>query len=256
MYFVSWFLAGVVCIGWGAKRSARHRFPVGRAVAVLFCCALLIFLGSRLLYSLESASFPTDDYVPAEFRGPLHGFRIPGGVLLLAIGSPIVTWLFGVPFRRFGDVNIPLVALALVFIRFGCFLNGCCFGKLSHLPWAMTFPRGSVAFAYHAAHGWVAPGAPMSLPVHPLQLYLVIAAGVIFLVLQVATRWELAPGQRQLLFYALFFSTTAFLEPFRANYLTLNRWLDSSAAILFSAVAVGAMMRSASTARASPSVGP
>lgn len=192
--------------------------------------------------------------MPVEFRGPLHGFRIPGGVLLLAIGSPIVTWLFGVPFRRFGDLHIPLVALALVFIRSGCFLNGCCFGKLSHLPWAMAFPRGSVTFAYHAAHGWVAPGAPMSLPVHPLQLYLVIAAGVIFLVLQVATRWELASGHRQLLFYALFFFTSALLEPFRANYLTLNRWLDSSAAIVFAAVGVGAIVRGASGARASASL--
>jgi len=42
--------------------------------------------------------------------------------------------------------------LCLAIARVGCFLNGCCGGKPSGLPWAVTFP-GSVT------------------PVHPVQIY-------------------------------------------------------------------------------------
>jgi phosphatidylglycerol:prolipoprotein diacylglycerol transferase len=36
--------------------------------------------------------------------------------------------------------------LALAFGRIGCFLNGCCFGKPTSLPWGVRFPYGSFAY--------------------------------------------------------------------------------------------------------------
>ena len=36
--------------------------------------------------------------------------------------------------------------VALAFGRIGCFFNGCCFGKTSSLPWAISFPYGSGSF--------------------------------------------------------------------------------------------------------------
>jgi len=36
--------------------------------------------------------------------------------------------------------------LALTFGRIGCFLNGCCFGKPTDLPWAVRFPYNSFAY--------------------------------------------------------------------------------------------------------------
>jgi phosphatidylglycerol:prolipoprotein diacylglycerol transferase len=35
---------------------------------------------------------------------------------------------------------------ALAFGRIGCFLNGCCFGKPTNLPWAVRFPYDSPAY--------------------------------------------------------------------------------------------------------------
>jgi len=36
--------------------------------------------------------------------------------------------------------------LTLVFGRIGCFLNGCCFGKPTDLPWGVRFPYNSFAY--------------------------------------------------------------------------------------------------------------
>ena len=54
-----------------------------------------------------------------------------------------------------------MLALGYGLGRLGCFLNGCCFGKLCELPWAVEFHY---------------PGLPANLR-HPTQLY--------------ATAWEL-----------------------------------------------------------------
>jgi phosphatidylglycerol:prolipoprotein diacylglycerol transferase len=50
----------------------------------------------------------------------------------------------------------PGIALGHMFGRLGCFLNGCCYGSPSSLPWAVCYP------ADHDTHG---------VPVHPTQLY-------------------------------------------------------------------------------------
>jgi phosphatidylglycerol:prolipoprotein diacylglycerol transferase len=78
--------------------------------------------------------------------------------------------------------------------RIGCLLNGCCFGTVTDVPWAVTFGQNSEAFALQVAAGLVPPGAPHTLPVHPTQLYHALLGVVIFLVL---TRMKSdVPGSR------------------------------------------------------------
>jgi phosphatidylglycerol:prolipoprotein diacylglycerol transferase len=58
------------------------------------------------------------------------------------------------------------------------------------VPWAITFPPGSLAFDAHLHGGLIQPEAIGSLPVHPLQLYLAMNALVVFLaVSSVWRRW-------------------------------------------------------------------
>jgi prolipoprotein diacylglyceryltransferase len=227
-----WGIAAVVCISVGTRMAVGAGFPKGRSFAALILCALAILAGSKLLYLLEATFFPHDDYVPLEARGLLHGFRIPGGILLLAGAIPMIGWALKLDWRHFGDTIIPMVALALVFIRLGCFCNGCCFGKVSTVPWALAFPQDSSVFWYHHAEGLVARNSGWSLPVHPLQLYFLIAAVTTLAVILRYKRRAPRSGHLQLLFYALFFATTAAFEPFRENHLTLNQWLAPTLAIL------------------------
>ncbi len=244
LYFVMWLCAAGVGIGAGTGVAARAGFPPAPSAIALALLALSILGGSKLLYLAEARFFPFDDYVPEQVRGALHGFRIPGGILALAAAMPVVCRVLRLPWRRFGDVMIPLAALALVFIRLGCFLNGCCFGKVSGLPWAVTFPRGSWVFWYHRTQRWIPETAQASLPVHPLQLYFVGAAVLILLILVRHRGRDAAPGHTQLLFYALFFASTAALELLRQNRLTLNSWLVPVAAAVAAGTLVGRTLAS------------
>jgi phosphatidylglycerol---prolipoprotein diacylglyceryl transferase len=98
------------------------------------------------------------------------GLVFYGGV---AAALPVL-WLWGrgrgIPVLDLLDFVAPLGALGLALTRFGCFLNGCCFGAPSDLPWAVRFPPGSLPQQAQAALGLVG-GRDPSLPVHPVQLY-------------------------------------------------------------------------------------
>jgi phosphatidylglycerol:prolipoprotein diacylglycerol transferase len=228
-YFLMWLVAAAIGIGAGVLLAARCGYPGVRSVIALAIFAAVILAGSKALYAIEGAWFPLDDYVPPRLRSGLHGFRIPGGILALALAGPLACRAIGLPWRQFGDRLIPLAAMALVAIRLGCFLNGCCFGRVSEMPWAVSFPRGGWAHWYHATQRWIPVDAPASLPVHPLQLYFLLAAVAIFAVLVFLGRHSPAPGLLQVVFYLLFFGSTALIEPFRETHLTLNRMLAPAA---------------------------
>ncbi|MFQ5667989.1 MAG: hypothetical protein ACE5I7_16360, partial [Candidatus Binatia bacterium] len=113
LYFVMWGCAAFTGVGVGTLVAVRAGFPASRSAVALAVLAGSILLGSKLLYLAEAHCFPFDDYVPVELRGWLHGFRIPGGMLLLAVALPLVCGALRLPWRRFGDTVIPFAALAL-----------------------------------------------------------------------------------------------------------------------------------------------
>jgi phosphatidylglycerol:prolipoprotein diacylglycerol transferase len=140
-------------------------------------------IGARLLYVITHW---------AEFRHDLLGiFRVWEGGLTF-YGGLAAGVAFGIGYlKRQGlrvlevtDIIAPQIALGIALARVGCFLNGCCFGKESGLPWACTFPADSQA-------GW---GAMAGKAIHPTQLYSAIANLVIFLFLRRLLGRRLAAG--------------------------------------------------------------
>ncbi|MEW5884839.1 MAG: prolipoprotein diacylglyceryl transferase family protein, partial [Armatimonadota bacterium] len=224
-YFLLWSLAAIACFSLGLYLARRDGGDVRRRLLVGALLFALILVGSKALYGAEAIFFPGEDYVPAQFHGLAHGFRIPGGIALVGVVAPFVVRLAGLPWPRFGDRFVVVVAVMTVFIRIGCLMNGCCFGRVSSLPWTVTFPRESWAFYYQVTRGQIAPSAEAPLPVHPLQIYFIIAALITLGVIV----WQLnrveEAGLPYLTFFAMFFASTLILEPLRANHLTLNNWL-------------------------------
>jgi len=93
-YFLCWLLATVCAILTGVRLAQRAGFPARRAVLAIGLSAVTIVVGAMLLFLLEHVLFPFDDSAPFpqdSLRALLwHGFRLPGGILLLAAGLPIV----------------------------------------------------------------------------------------------------------------------------------------------------------------------
>ena len=74
------------------------------------------------------------------------GLELLGGVILAMAVIFLYLWHHKLPIRRYLDILAIGLMLALVFGRIGCFLNGCCFGIPTNLPWAVRFPYGSHAY--------------------------------------------------------------------------------------------------------------
>ena len=130
-------------------------------------------IGARLLYVVTHW---------ADYRHDLLGIvRVWEGGLTF-YGGLAAGVAFGIGYlKRQGlkvleitDIVSPQIALGIALARVGCFLNGCCFGKESGLPWACTFPADSQA-------GW---GAMAGKAIHPTQIYSAVANLVIFLFLR------------------------------------------------------------------------
>jgi phosphatidylglycerol:prolipoprotein diacylglycerol transferase len=84
------------------------------------------------------------------------------------------------------DVCAAPLALGHAIGRVGCFMAGCCFGKPTTLPWAVTFTSDIAARI---------SGTPLNLPLHPTQLYEAAAEFLNFLILYlIGRRWRF-PGQ-------------------------------------------------------------
>jgi phosphatidylglycerol:prolipoprotein diacylglycerol transferase len=96
-----------------------------------------------------------------------------------------------VSFWAFADIAVCYIPLGHAIGRVGCFLNGCCFGLRSDLPWAIPFrrvpfdltkdPIGSPPYLDHCARFGLSYWEDQwSYPIHPTQLYSVMGLLCIF----------------------------------------------------------------------------
>jgi len=74
------------------------------------------------------------------------GLELVGGVILAIAVIILYLWYHKLQIRQYMDILAIGLMLALAFGRIGCFLNGCCYGKPTELPWGVQFPYNSFAY--------------------------------------------------------------------------------------------------------------
>jgi len=131
------------------------------------------------------------------FYGGLVGAVLAGMAFLKRRKLPIWDW---------SDLLAPVAMLALAVGRIGCFLNGCCYGKIAPgLAWGVTYPVS------HPAHGL------HQLPVHPTQIYASLSALFIFGALLLMQRRQRFPGQVFWTMVLMYACARFVIEFFRAD---------------------------------------
>ena len=80
----------------------------------------------------------------------VYGSLLAGGVALI-----VFVRKYHLPGLALADLIAPGVVLGVGLGRLGCFLNGCCYGGLSELPWAVEFPPEAPAYIDQVEHGTV-----------------------------------------------------------------------------------------------------
>jgi phosphatidylglycerol:prolipoprotein diacylglycerol transferase len=103
------------------------------------------------------------------------------------------------------DVFAPGIALGHVVGRMGCLFAGCCFGRPTTVPWAITF---------HNEYARSNAGTPLNVPLHPTQLYEAGAELLILgLLLSTERRGRPFPG-RTFWGYMLLYAVSRFIIEF------------------------------------------
>jgi phosphatidylglycerol:prolipoprotein diacylglycerol transferase len=179
------FLVGT----WLALRESRRLgLDEDRVVTVILVALVAGVVGARALYVAEHLRDFRGAYVsvPALWQG---GLTLYGGIVAGTVAGLFMARRLGLPMWVVADALTPSLALGTVFGRVGCFLNGCCYGHPTRLPWGVVFPADSFAGLEFG-----------SAPVHPAQLYFAAAGLVLFLLVWVVRRRVRVPG---VLFWSL-----------------------------------------------------
>jgi phosphatidylglycerol:prolipoprotein diacylglycerol transferase len=200
-YDVFTILAAVVGVA-GTYFFGRYRDLPKRALLVTLSAMLVsAFVGGRLLnIALNRSAYLAHPERILAFDS--SGFSLYGGIILATMTGYFVMRAFRIDPWRFVDTGAPILGISIATMRIGCYLNGCCFGKETDLPWGVTFPVMSQAHRHHLVSH---PGDFFSVTmVHPTQLYELATALILSFLSFLLLQKRLPSGAVALIFAGLF----------------------------------------------------
>lgn len=162
------YLVGFAAAWWLGVRRARQPnsgWNADQVSDLIFYGALGVVLGGRIGYTLfySLGKFISDPLMI--FRVWEGGMSFHGGFLGVILAMAFFARKHKMAYLDLTDFIAPLTPIALGAGRFGNFINGELWGKVTDVPWAMVFPTGGPS------------------PRHPSQLYEFFLEGVVLFVI-------------------------------------------------------------------------
>ncbi len=188
-------IAAIVCAAAVFRPLRRIGIKKSGVLLLLLSMCAAFLIGARLWnVAVNPSAYGTNRpwYTPR-----MVGLSLYGGLL----GAFLVLWIAS---RLMRLRLLPLLdaftypfALAFCIARIGCFLNGCCGGVSTKLPWGVVFPSGKDAI----------PGSLIAIrnAVHPTQLYELLLALVGILLCSLLLKKRNAPPGRRAFLYGIWF---------------------------------------------------
>src|SRR5262245_306667 len=156
--------AYLAALGWVGRRARRAGLHVEALTSLGVWAIVGALLGAKALLVLRSAG----DYIarPSDLWS-MSLVSSAGDFYGGFIGALIASAIFfrrnpAIPVWRAADVCAPAIALGQAIGRIGCFMAGDDYGRATSVPWAVTFTDPAAA---------TIGGAPLGMPLHPVQLY-------------------------------------------------------------------------------------
>ena len=203
-------LAYMASYWWLAREGRREGLNVDALASLGFWAIAGAILGAKALLIVRS--LPDYAAAPSELFS-LSLLTSAGDFYGGFIGALITSAIFfrrhpQLPFWRAADLCGPAIALGQAIGRIGCFMAGDDYGRPTQLPWAVTFTDQDAASI---------GGAPLGVPLHPVQLYESVVCVVLFVVLVRLSRHKRFDGE-VILAYTLLYAIVRFvLEFFRGD---------------------------------------
>ncbi|NQT33892.1 prolipoprotein diacylglyceryl transferase [bacterium] len=198
-YGLMFFLAFVFGVWLGTVRARKVGIAPGKVMDLTMWILVGSLVGARSSYVIfhlgEFRGRWLDIINPFQSDGTIGiaGLIVLGGVLLAVPAAWIYLKKNNIPFLKMMDVMVPSLAFGMAIGRIGCFLNGCCFGLPTDMPWGVVFPEtcyaGSVFLHQH---------------IHPTQLYAILFTGLLGTVLLLRTPYKRFEGELFFLFFLIY----------------------------------------------------
>lgn len=180
--------AGVLLGLWYARIYASHAGIDPERIWNLGIYMVLAGLaGAKLWFVLSSAGYywhhKSEIFALATIQsgGTFYGGFI--GALLVVV---LYSYFQRIPLLGLVDSYSAGLPLGHAIGRLGCFAAGCCYGKATFLPWAVTFTNPRAAQLV---------GTPLNIPLHPTQLYEAAAEFLNFFILVALARRQRFRGE-------------------------------------------------------------
>ena len=188
----------IFVVGHFIAKEAQRRLNIKseEIYDLIFWTVLGSVIGCRIFFILLNLPFFIDN--PIEIIMIQHGgLAWQGGMIF---GLVIFCWYTHFkkwPLLKLADLVVPFIALGQAIGRWGCFLNGYCYGK--DVSWGIYDPQRGI----HA---------------HPTQIYLSVGAFLVFVILKRVSRHQKFEGQIFALYFILEALTRFIIEFFRADH--------------------------------------
>ena len=212
--------AMAIAVVTGVLLAVRANYRQDRPLPVTPVIGIWIFLGGLIGARI---------YWILQYDTVLHLYRAiffwQGG--LVFYGGLMGGGAGGVGYAKWNKVPVlPACDLAFVYLplahaiaRIGCFLNGCCWGSPTNMPWGVRFPQNAFNGPYfHQMNaGLISNTSSQSLPVHPVQLYEAAGLFILFILLRALYTKSQTQGTIFALYFTLYGALRLFVESFRGD---------------------------------------
>ncbi len=196
-------LAFIIGILLATHQAEKEGINPEKILDLGFYLMIAAIIGSRLLFVLLEYKAYVDNPWRI-FKIWEGGLVFYGGLIAAVITGSWYIRKHGLPFWKTADIVAPSIAIGQGIGRLGCFAAGCCYGKLTELPWAVTFRHPESL-------------APIGVALHPTQLYESLLMMIIFGLLVIIRKVRHISGQ-VFLSYIILYSIARFgLEFFRGD---------------------------------------
>ncbi|MCK5451171.1 MAG: prolipoprotein diacylglyceryl transferase [Candidatus Omnitrophica bacterium] len=188
------FLISAVLI---LKDSEKFDIPKGDMLDVLIAVLVGGLIGGRLLFVLINWKIYLADplRVLMVYEG---GLAFQGAFLMAVFTGAVFAKRRQMSFFKGADLIAPYIAFGQAVGRIGCFLNGCCYGKISTGKLTVVFPHETVARI-------------------PVQLYTSFALFLLFIALSAGRKKQYFDGQIFALYLILYSLLRFFIDFLRGD---------------------------------------
>lgn len=155
-------------------------------------------IGGRMLYMLLEWQHNSLFDIFALWNG---GFAVLGSLICILGVAPWYLRKHAIPLLPFLDLIAIYAPLLQSISRLGCFFAGCCYGRPTHLPWAIIYTdQASIA--------------PLGIKLHPSQLYSALLLLGIFALLYYVIQHMFQKSGQLLCCYIFLMATERYITDF------------------------------------------